>query len=116
MVERRKAFGRKREMIGRVQEYIGDNLGSRLTIDLLAEEFHISPTQLKKSFREVTGTTIYVYVRSRRMQKAASLLTETDQTVLDIAGQCGYDNGSKFAKAFRDVMGCSPREYRNNEN
>ena len=32
--------------------------------------------------------------------------------VLDIAGQFGYDNASKFAKAFRDVVGVSPREYR----
>ena len=32
--------------------------------------------------------------------------------VLDIAGQFGYDNASKFARAFRDVIGVSPNEYR----
>ena len=35
-----------------------------------------------------------------------------DRTVLDIAGQFGYDNGSKFAKAFRDVIGVRPAAYR----
>ena len=39
-------------------------------------------------------------------------LRQTDRTVLDIAGQFGYDNGSKFAKAFRDVIGVSPNAYR----
>ena len=43
---------------------------------------------------------------------AAELLRQTNRTVLDIAGQFGYDNASKFAKAFRDVIGVSPREYR----
>ena len=42
----------------------------------------------------------------------AALLRETDRTVLDIACQFGYDNASKFARAFRDVIGVSPREYR----
>ena len=46
------------------------------------------------------------------MPGAAALLRETDRTVLDIACQFGYDNASKFARAFRDVIGVSPREYR----
>ncbi|MBP0976022.1 MAG: AraC family transcriptional regulator, partial [Oscillospiraceae bacterium] len=33
--------------------------------------------------------------------------------VIDIALSCGYDNASKFTAAFRAVIGCSPREYRN---
>ena len=116
-MEGKKRIPKSREaLIKRVQEYIGDNLETRMTIDSLSEKFHISPTQLKKSFREVTGSSVYAYIRSRRMQEAAVLLKETDQTILDIAGQCGYDNGSKFAKAFRDVTGYSPREFRNHAN
>ena len=46
------------------------------------------------------------------MHGAAELLRSTDRTVLDIAGQFGYDNASKFARAFRDVIGVSPNEYR----
>ena len=40
------------------------------------------------------------------------LLKKTDRTVLDIACECGFDNGSKFAKAFREVMGSVPSKYR----
>ena len=47
-----------------------------------------------------------------KMHGAAVLLRTTDRTVLDIAGQFGYDNGSKFARAFRDVIGVSPAAYR----
>ena len=41
---------------------------------------------------------------------------DPDETVLAIANRFGYDNGSKFAKAFRDVIGVSPSEYRLKEN
>mgnify|MGYP001049018267 len=46
------------------------------------------------------------------MHAAAELLRSTDRTVLDIAGQFGYDNASKFARAFRSVIGVSPNAYR----
>ena len=40
------------------------------------------------------------------------VLRETEDSVLEIAGALGYGNGSKFAKAFREVMGTSPAAYR----
>ena len=46
------------------------------------------------------------------MNAASDLLKNTDLTVLEIAGMCGYDNGSKFAKVFKDVTGLSPSSYR----
>jgi AraC-like DNA-binding protein len=46
------------------------------------------------------------------MEAASWLLSETDQSILEIAGKFGYENGSKFAGAFRRVMGVSPSEYR----
>ena len=40
------------------------------------------------------------------------MIKNTSRNILDIAGDVGYDNGSKFAKAFSDVMGVTPKEYR----
>ena len=48
----------------------------------------------------------------QKMQAAAKRLVGTDQSVLAIAGDFGYDNASKFAKAFRDAFGVTPGEYR----
>ena len=73
---------------------------------------HASAAQIKGSFQAVYGMTPAAFLRSRKMHGAAQLLRETDRTVLDIAGQFGYDNASKFAKAFRDVIGVSPAAYR----
>ena len=41
-----------------------------------------------------------------------TLLEETDKSISEIAGIVGYDNSSKFAKVFKDKMGCTPTEYK----
>ena len=83
-----------------------------LTLKSLSQQFNVSEAQIKSSFTGVYGMSPAAYTRSQRMHCAAALLRETDRTVLDIACQFGYDNASKFARAFRDVIGVSPREYR----
>ena len=62
--------------------------------------------------RKVYGVPVFTFARKRRMEMAAKLLAETDESILEIAGRIGYENGSKFARAFRDVMGISPGRYR----
>ncbi|HAJ96660.1 MAG TPA: AraC family transcriptional regulator [Ruminococcus sp.] len=99
-----------------VCSYVCAHMSEHFTIEQLAVQFQVSPTQLKKSFRNVYGNSLYSYVRTQKMLSAARLLQDTDRTILDIAGECGYDNGSKFSKAFRCVMGVSPRDFRNNKN
>ena len=97
---------------GGIGAYIEDRLGERLTISSLAEAFHTSPTRIKTGFRGVYGISVSRYIRERKMHRAAALLRCTDKTVLEIAGSIGYDNGSKFAAAFRETMGLTPNEYR----
>ena len=68
--------------------------------------------QLRASVQQVYGKPLYQCIRAYKMRVAARLLRETDRTVLDIAGEFGYGNSSKFAAAFREVLGASPGEYR----
>lgn len=92
--------------------YLTEHTSDRVTIETLARRFNTSPTQLKSSFRGVYGISVQAFVRSQKMRQAAKLLRDTDRTVLDIAGEFGYANGSKFAGAFRSVMGVTPNQYR----
>ena len=82
------------------------------TIQRLAERAGISPTKLKTVFRRVYGVPLFAYIRAEKMHFAAHELVESNFRVVDIALSCGYDNASKFSAAFRDVIGCSPKEYR----
>lgn len=95
-----------------VCSYLTEHIEQRITLAELAEQFGVSVTQIKNSFAGVYQTSVQTYIRGQRMRAAAKLLQTTDRTVLDIAGQFGYDNGSKFANAFRSVMGVTPAQYR----
>lgn len=109
----RPYFSKKQvETVKSIMEYLTDNLDRRVTLDELSEKFAIPLTPMKLCFRGVYGTSVYTYIRSYRMQAAALMLRKSSQSIAQIAGKVGYDNASKFAAAFRDVMGISPKAYR----
>lgn len=97
----------------RTCQFISAHLSERITIEQLASLFNVSPTQLKNCFKGVYGMSVYAYIRTQKMLAASHLLKTTDYTVLDVGNRLGYDNGSKFAKAFKAVIGMTPNEYRN---
>jgi AraC-like DNA-binding protein len=95
-----------------LRHYLDTHFQEHLTLAELAVKYNMPLTTMKRCFRCICGVPIYTYLRRVRMKHAAKLLRHTDETVLAIAGAVGYDNGSKFAAAFRNVMGMSPGAYR----
>ena len=58
--------------------------------------------------------TVFTGHRHGRLLSLIHILLEyTDKTILEVAMEYGYDNGSKFAAAFRSVKGVNPAQYRN---
>lgn len=100
------------QLAKRTSEYLLRHMDRHITITRLSDYMGVSETQLKTSFRGVYGVSVYTYIRTQKMLSAARMLRQTKLQVLEIAGCHGYDNGSKFAKAFRDVLGVSPSAYR----
>lgn len=100
------------ELAKQVCQFINTHMDTRLTIEQLAVRFYVSPAQLKKCFYSVYGESVQAYIRAYKMRSAAYCLKATDQAISEIAGAFGYDNSSKFSKAFRNVIGISPTEYR----
>jgi AraC-like DNA-binding protein len=62
-------------------------------------------------FKEMVGATPMEYLTRWRMLRATERLKSTTDSISAIAGSLGYESDSAFRKAFRGVMGCSPREY-----
>ena len=89
-----------------------EHMDMKITISEISERMHVSQTQLKNSFRNYYGESVYKYIRSRKMQQAAVQLEEGKLSVMEIAGMYGYENCSKFAAAFRKEYGLSPSSYR----
>ena len=85
--------------------------GDRWTLQALAERVGLSRSIFALRFREIVGTTPMEYLTRWRMLLAADRLKTSSEGLASIAQSLGYDSESAFGKAFRRVMGCSPRRY-----
>jgi AraC-like DNA-binding protein/mannose-6-phosphate isomerase-like protein (cupin superfamily) len=78
----------------------------------LIELVGVSPAHLSRVLRAATGKTPTEYINELRLQRAAMVLTTTSQEIIDIAGECGFENLSYFYRLFRAYFGKTPRDFR----
>lgn len=100
------------EIIKEIHKRLVSNLQERPTIEELSKEYLINTATLKDTFKGIYGQPIGAYMKEYRIRQAAVLLRQTQATIAEIANQVGYENQSKFATAFRDVLKIAPAEYR----
>lgn len=100
-------------LISDILERLNDEFSNPdLSIQALAEEFHMSPSNICQYFHLQTGTTILTYITQLRMQSACELLKNTKDTIESIAEKTGYQNVSSFTRRFKKEIGIPPGAYR----
>lgn len=100
------------ELIKRIRKQITGDIRRRHTIEELAAEYGVSRTSLKSCFKGVYGISIAAYMKEYRMKCAAAMLRQANSSISDISFEVGYKNQSKFAAAFKEIIGVSPLNYR----
>lgn len=93
-------------------DLLTEDLSSRITIEELSKRFLMNPSTMKELFRAVYGSSIAAHIKEHRMERAAELLKDTDQSMAEIANGVGYGSQSKFTAQFRKAYGLPPTEYR----
>ena len=96
----------------RARDLADARFGERLTVADLAREAGLSPAQFSREFRRTYGETPHQYLITRRMERAASLLTTTDRSVAEICMTVGWSSVGSFTTAFRRIHGVTPMAYR----
>ena len=82
------------------------------TVDSLASEAGMSRSGFAERFREFLGVGPITYLTEWRLQKALSLLGETQQSIQEIANSTGYQSAAAFTRAFAAKFGAAPRDFR----
>ena len=100
------------EVVKEIHKMLISDLQKRPTIEELSKKYLINTATLKDTFKGIYGQPIGTYMKEYRIKQAAILLRQTQATIAEIANQVGYENQSKFATAFRDVLKIAPAEYR----
>ena len=102
-------------LMQRVMEVINENIGdSDLSVDMIAQKVGISRVHLHRKMKELTNQTPHSFIRNIRLQQAAKLLKEGKQSITDVMYICGFSNSASFSTMFKNLYGCSPREYMQN--
>lgn len=78
----------------------------------LAELCGLSRRQLTRAYREETGRTVSAFVQDVTVERAKTLLTDTDRPIRTVAHAVGFTNPAAFTSAFRRATGQTPRAYR----
>ncbi|MEC0241454.1 helix-turn-helix domain-containing protein [Paenibacillus dokdonensis] len=95
--------------------FINDNLSKELTLMTVANHLHISSRHLTRLFQKHTNQTFVHYVQERRVQFASQLLLEGDQSIKDIACQCGFQSVHYFTRIFTQKLGVSPAKFKRSQ-
>lgn len=114
-VELRKIQTPDDALMQRVMEVINENIGdSDLSVDMIAQKVGISRVHLHRKMKELTNQTPHSFIRNIRLQQAAKLLKDGKQSITDVMYICGFSNSASFSTMFKNLYGCSPREYMQN--
>lgn len=97
-----------------LRRQISNNPQLAWTIQNMAEQLHISPGHLQLLYKQQFGISCMNDVIDFRLRKAKDLLVYTEQSIAEIAEQCGYKNTEHFCRQFHKNIGLTPGKFRKN--
>lgn len=100
------------ERINNVLDYIENNLDSNFVLDDLSTISNFSKFHFTRIFKSMTGESPFELIQRIRLERAASMLIRSNESIGSIAFKCGFNNLSVFSKYFKILFGQSATNYR----
>jgi len=98
--------------VRRALDFIGKEFGTRITVQMVADEAELSPGRVSHLVKEFTGRTVLQIVQQVRVRHAQQLLEQTSKSCTEIAYEVGFGDQSYFIKHFKRLTGTTPARYR----
>ena len=97
-----------------ILKYVENNYANKITISEIADVIGFSESHFMRYFKETMGTSFIEYLKDYRLTMAARLLQSSEDSILNISAEVGFDNLSYFNRSFKARYGITPRQYRKN--
>ncbi len=94
--------------------WISAHYSESVRVQDIAMSAGVSESQCYRCFRQLLGQTPTEFLNQYRLERAAVLLRETDQSIAAVAENCGFAQQSYFSRLFRQATGMTPANYRRN--
>ncbi len=92
--------------------YMEENFANRISVEEMSGVMGMTPSYFSRFFRNSTGKTFHTYLTHIRLIRARMILMEQEDTITDIAMNCGFPNVKAFIDAFRKEYGMTPAKYK----
>lgn len=103
---------RQHKKLAAAADYIEAHIDQKLTVALLAAHTGLSISRLERLFKSVLNMSPLQMIQKMRLERALSLLKESDYPVVEIAVMCGYTDHSAFSRQFKQLTGLPPSAFR----
>lgn len=102
------------EYIRIIASIIQTSYQQNISIKEIAEKLGLNRSYLTSLFKKHNGKSIRAYLTDYRIAQACIMLKDRRYSIASIASEVGFNDPLYFSRAFNDMKGCSPREYRSN--
>lgn len=100
-------------IINKVIGFLYIRLEDHLSLKEISDELKVSVGYISRCFKKNMGVSIMTYFKNIKIDRAKTLLKNTDKTILEISAQLSFCDQGNFSKSFKNVVGMTPMEYRN---
>lgn len=102
----------EKKVIAQIEEYVDKHLEERISRENIARAVCFSTDYISKLFKKETGISLSEYIIIQKINRAKKLLTESEESIGNIAIRLGYNSFSYFSEIFRKQTGILPSEYK----
>ncbi len=95
----------------KINNYIENNYMNPITIEEIADSFHLSSNYLGRQYKKETGENVLQHLNEYRIEKAKQLLMEGKYQISEITFKVGYSNPAYFSNVFSKITGVSPKKF-----
>lgn len=92
--------------------FLLSHLKDDISVDDVSSYAEMETPVLDREFKKYFGMSVAEMIRTKRLERAVTLLKNTDHSIKEIARQCGYRNGKYFSDVFKKNYALSPKEFR----
>lgn len=102
-------------LVDRINGLLEESLEENVSILQLSQRLASSESNLRKRFKQLTGISLGSYLVHYKLNRAVKLLVHADDSLTQIALDCGYDSLAAFSRSFKKQLGVTPSQYRKTE-